>query len=107
MNNGRIVFVGYRPKPGKEAALERLMLSHLSRLRKEGLVTDRPSIIFRAADGTVLEIFEWKSKQAIEQAHSNPEVQKLWVEYSKVCDYVPASQVKELSQLFSEFEPIN
>jgi len=40
---GRIVLVGYKPKPGKESELEALMKTHLPILREEGLVTDRES----------------------------------------------------------------
>jgi hypothetical protein len=59
-----------------------------------------------AKDGTFVEVFEWASSQAIEAAHSNPVVLKMWEEYGKVCDYIPISQVAEASQLFSEFTPV-
>ena len=49
----------YRPKPGCEEELLELVRNHLPPLRAEGLVTDRPSIVMRTADGTVIEIFEW------------------------------------------------
>ena len=63
MNNydlalGKIVIACYRPKPGKAAALDRLMKTHVNILRNEGLATDRKSIIIKAGDGTVLEVFE-------------------------------------------------
>ena len=82
-------------------------LSHLPRLQQEGLATERPSIIMKAADGTILEVFEWCSQAAIESAHTNPEVLRMWAEYAEVCDYVPAAEVAEISQLFSGFEPLN
>ena len=66
---GRIVIACYRPKAGKNEALRALMQTHLSTLRSEGLVTDRKSIMMEAKDGTILEIFEWKSREAIEAAH--------------------------------------
>ena len=103
---GRIVIACYRPKPGKEAELRALMKTHLPRLRSEDLVTDRPSILMEAEDGTVLEVFEWRSKAAIEAAHSNPRVLQMWDEYSAVCDYVPVNTVEEASQLFAEFTPM-
>ena len=104
---GRIVIVGYRPKPGKADALKALLKSHVQRLRAEGLATSRESIIIEAKDGTVLEVFEWKSKEAIESAHTNSIVQTMWKEYSEVCDYVPIASVEEAKQLFSEFTPLN
>jgi hypothetical protein len=103
---GRIVIVGYRPKPGKARQLRDLMKDHLKILRSQKLVTDRDSILMEAKDGTVIEVFEWNSREAIESAHSNPMVLKMWEQYSKVCDYVPAGSVKEMSQLFSEFTPL-
>ncbi|NOQ42483.1 MAG: hypothetical protein GQ563_08295 [Desulfuromusa sp.] len=103
---GRIVLVAYKPKPGKESELEALMKTHLSILREEGLVTDRESIVMHSEDGTIIEIFEWKSKEAIESAHTNLKVQEMWQAYSSVCDYIPLSEVPEISSIFSEFTPL-
>lgn len=104
---GRIVVVGYKPKEGKESELEELMKTHLPILRSEGLVSDRESIIMRSEDGTIIEVFEWASKEALESAHNNAKVQELWQAYSLICDYVPVSQVAEFSSMFSEFTPLN
>ena len=103
----RIVIVAYKPKPGRERELEALMDTHHSTLKSEGLVTDRKSIIMRSEDGTIIEVFEWRSGEAIESAHANIAVQKMWQKYAEVCEYVPLSQVRESSALFSEFAPIN
>ncbi|HKK38813.1 MAG TPA: hypothetical protein VJ949_05320 [Cryomorphaceae bacterium] len=103
----RIVIVGYRPLPGKESELNNLMRNHWDILNREGLVSDRKSIICRSLDGTIIEIFGWKSKEAIEQSHSNETVQKMWTEYSKVCEFVPISSVDESLRLFSEFDPVD
>ncbi len=102
----RIVIVAYKPKPGKQAELEALMKTHLSILRAENLVTDRESILMRAADGTVIEVFEWRSQEAIQTAHTHHRVQQMWQDYAEVCDYIPVAQVAEASQLFSEFGAI-
>ncbi len=104
---GRVVVVAYKPKPGKFEALKKLMKTHLSILRKQGLVTDRESIIMVAEDETIIEVFEWKSKQAIDDAHNDPVVQKMWARYFEICAFIPATQVKEFSEIFSEFTPIN
>lgn len=103
---GRIVIVGYKPKPGKGEVLRSLARTHVQRLRAEGLVTSREGIIMEANDGTIIEVFEWKSKEAIESAHKNPAVQGLWREFSDVCDYVPVASIAEAKQLFSEFSPV-
>lgn len=104
--SGRIVVVGYKPKDGKQAELEALVKSHLPTLRAEGLVSNREAISMRSEDGTIIEVFEWASKEAIENAHSNVKVHEMWVSFSKVCDYIPVSQVSEISSIFSEFTPL-
>jgi hypothetical protein len=104
---GRIVIVAYKPKPGKAGALKELTKTHVARLHKEGLVTDREPIIVEAADGTIIEVFEWLSAEAIQQAHQNPEVQKMWGEYAEVCDYVPLNTVPETGNMFADFTPAN
>ena len=101
-----LVVVAYKPKPGKAAALKALTITHVPRLRQEGLVTAREPVIMEAADGTVIEVFEWVSEQAIQQAHTNAEVLKMWGEYAEVCDYVPVGSLAEAANLFSSFTPI-
>lgn len=103
---GRIVIVGYKPKPGKNEALKTLMRTHLPRLQKEGLATSRESILMEAADGTIIEVFEWISEEAIRNAHTNPVVLQMWVEYAEVCDYVPIGSLAEADNLFSAFKPM-
>ena len=100
---GRIVIVAYQPKPGHTEDLLALCREHLPVLRAEGLVTDRAGMLMQAADGTVVEVFEWASPEAIHSAHSNDAVQQLWARFAEVCDYVPIGTVPEAAQLFSEF----
>jgi len=104
---GRITIAVYRPKPGKDAELVDLVDSHLPILKKLDLVTDRKPYVMKAADGTIVEIFEWKSREAIESAHTNPEVLSLWDRFNEVCEYLPPVKVDEFHDLFAEFEPIN
>ena len=96
----------YRPKPGHQDALRALVADHVATLRSIGLVTERVPITMEAKDGTIVEVFEWRSAESIEAAHRHPVVLKMWEEYGKVCDYVPIGQVAEASQLFSEFTPV-
>ena len=104
---GQIVIAAYKPKPGKEEALKQLMSTHLPRLKQEGLVTDRESIMMEAADGTIIEVFEWLSTEAIANAHHNKAVLQMWGEYAEVCDYVPLNTLKEASDMFAGFKPFN
>ena len=104
---GVTVIVGYKPKPGKEAALKELMKTHLPRLKEQGLVRDKVSYIMEAGDGTIVEVFEWLSDEAIQKAHTDPEVQKMWAEYAAVCDYVPVGTLAEAANLFSSFTALD
>ena len=60
----------------------------------------------QASDGTIIEVFEWRSHEAIEQAHHNPAVLALWAEFEAVCDYVPIAALPESLHPFSEFQPL-
>jgi quinol monooxygenase YgiN len=104
--NGIIVIVAYRPKPGREDELLELVRSRVPTLRKESLVTDRVPVIMRAKDGTIIEVSEWKSQQAIEEAHKNPRVLAMWDKFFAVCDCVPLKTVPEAETMFAGFEPI-
>jgi quinol monooxygenase YgiN len=103
---GRFVIVAYAPKSGKADALLTAVRKHLEVLRAEGLVTDRPAYVMRAANGTVVEVFEWQSAEAIARAHSTPAVQALWAEFGAACEYRPLSSLAECQNLFAEFEPV-
>ena len=51
--------LAYKPKPGCEPALLSAVSRHLRVLMAEGLVTARPPLVMRSADGTIIEAFEW------------------------------------------------
>ena len=103
---GSISVACYKPKPGCEAALLELVRNHLQPLRAERLVAERPSIVMRTADGTIVEIFEWVSKEAIAGAHKNPVVLDLWKRFEAVCSYETPSNLPEFQNLFGHFEPV-
>ena len=102
---GDMVIVGYRPKPGQEAALLALTIEHVPILRKLGFASDRPALAMRAKDGTIVEVFEWNDG-AIARAHEHPEVQAMWGRYAAACDYIPLSALPESKDLFASFAPI-
>jgi len=103
---GRIVIVAYRPNAGKQGELERLLLRHHQRLAAAGLVTERAPTLMRAKDGTVVEVFEWATAEAIAAAHDHPLVQQMWAEFEGICVYVPLAELEEAQALFAEFEPL-
>jgi len=104
--SGVIVIVAYRPKPGKETELLELVRSRVPTLRKEDLVTDRAPTIMRARDGTIIEVSEWKSQEAIEAAHKNPNVFAMWNKFFALCDCVPLKTLVEAEEMFAGFEPV-
>jgi quinol monooxygenase YgiN len=103
---GRFVIVAYTPKAGKEQQLLDAVRKHLQVLRDEQLVTDKPAYVMRAGDGTIVEVFEWRSAEAIGQAHGNPAVQALWAEFGEACDYTPLAKLAESHQMFAEFDAV-
>jgi uncharacterized glyoxalase superfamily protein PhnB len=102
----RPVIACYRPKAGQEAALTALVRSHVPTLQRLGLATDRAPVQMRAADGSLVEVFEWSSAAAIEAAHQHLEVQQMWAAFGTACDHVKLSQLAEAQQLFAEFTPL-
>ena len=103
---GSISVACYRPRPGCEQALTDLVRNHLPPLRAEGLVTNRASIVMRTADGTIVEVFEWVSQEAIASAHSNPMVLELWKRFEAVCQYETPSNLTEFQSMFAHFESV-
>jgi hypothetical protein len=103
---GVMVIALFRPRAGMESELMGCMRDHQPVLRAEGLVTDRPAYVMRAADGTLLEVFEWKSQAAIDAAHGNASVHKLWARYAQCCDYVTLGDLAEAKAMFPGFAPV-
>ena len=102
----RIVIVAYRPRSGAEQPLLELIKEHVPILRQEGLATNFMPLVMRAADGTLLEVFEWQSEEAIASSHHNPAVQALWQRFSAVCEYTPLATLPECQGPFATFEPV-
>lgn len=103
---GRFVIVAYKPKADKRQQLMDAVHEHLKVLRQQQLVTERPAYIMQAGDGSVVEVFEWQSAEAINKAHSNPAVQALWAKFGAACDYIPLASLAECQQMFAEFDSI-
>lgn len=104
---GVCVIVAYRPKADKAAELLELVRNRVPILRREGLVTYRAPTIMRGRDGTIIEISEWKSPEAIDAAHVNPSVLAMWDRFYAACDFVLLKDLPEAAEMFAGFEPIN
>jgi len=103
---GVCVIVAYRPKPGKEKEILALVRERVPTLLKEDLVTNRSPIIMEARDGTIIEVSEWKSREAIDAAHQNPNVLAMWDKFFAVCDCVPLKTLAEAEEMFAGFKPV-
>lgn len=103
---GHISIACYKPKEGKDDGLLQAVKNHLPVLQKEGLVTDRKSIVMRSKNGTIVEVFEWKSTKAIEGAHKNPAVGELWKVFNEVCTYEKLETLEEIKDMFAGFEAV-
>ncbi|MCI0340648.1 MAG: hypothetical protein L0216_05785 [Planctomycetales bacterium] len=70
----------YHALPGKEKEFVSLIRAHWPVLSRRGLVTARRPVLGRSAStpGVFVEVFEWKSPVAVERAHRDPEVQRIW-----------------------------
>jgi quinol monooxygenase YgiN len=105
-NKTLIVIASYRPKEGKEEGMKKVLRDHMPVLRKEGLITNFPVIVLKAKDGSYLEIFEWKSQEAINEAHNNENVLALWKKFEEVCTYISLSDIEECRNVFADFKPV-
>lgn len=103
---GSISVACYKPKPGHERELLDLVRNHLPPLRAEGLVTERAPIVMRCADGTIVEILEWISQEAIAGAHKNPVVLGIWKQFEAACSYETPAHLAEFQNMFGHFEAI-
>jgi hypothetical protein len=103
---GDMVIVAYRPKPGQEEALAKIVTAHVPKLRAWGLATDRPSLVMKAGDGTLVEVFEW-GDGAVQRAHADPRVLAMWGEFGTACDIVTLRALAETAEMFATFAPVS
>jgi hypothetical protein len=104
----RTVIGVYSPKEQQsETLLLNQLKAHVPLLRELGLATERPALILQTDyEQAILEIFEWKSPQAIEEAHEHTQVLAMWDEFSQISDYRTLASLQECHDLFAEFETL-
>src|SRR4051812_39253004 len=93
----------YRPHEGKEAAFQAILDKHIPTLIAEGLITDSPKLLLKSENGTLIEIFEWKSVEAKDAAHQNAAVMGIWNEMMEIADFPPLSTLPEAARPFAGF----
>jgi hypothetical protein len=97
----KIVFAVYHPIDGHEKNLRQLIAKHVPTLRRLKLVTQREAIIIKSKSGAYVEIFEWKSSKASNDAHDVSAVRKIWDEMRKVAHLTKLHSLPESKEMFS------
>lgn len=104
--NPQVVIAVYRAHAGKDAEFRGLLVQHGRALRSEGLITSRPTLVLKGAEGAYLEIFEWVSAEAARTAHQRAPIARLWETMQKTADFLALSQLPESHRPFAHFEPL-
>jgi hypothetical protein len=86
----KITLCRYWVKREKEAEFRALLAKHWPVFESLGLVADRvPHLIFRGEDAErgifYVETFQWRDAEAVERAHSMPEVAAVWEPMGDCC----------------------
>lgn len=106
MTNTNVAIALYRPFPGKEDELLKIVDTHIPTLQSENLITNREPMLLQAKDGTLIEIFEWLSAEATEKAHHSPAVMKIWDQMMAVAEMVSLSSLSEAGRPFPNFKAL-
>ena len=106
MNRAVTYLAVYKPHPGKEAEVLALVKRHVPALRREGLATDHPVLLLKAADGSLLEVASWMSEDSARAAHDNQVVMELWGAFAQCCDFMPLKDLAEAQKQFAHFERV-
>ena len=98
-----LAFATFKPKSGKEQVLLELVQKHLPILRELELATDKSNYIAQSNDGTIIEVFEWTSLNAIKAAHQHPAIADIWEKMTLIADFVPMNSLTESQKPFPGF----
>ena len=88
-DSSEIVICTFRVVPGKIDEFRALLARHWVVLRQLELVEDSPHMILEGIDkgveGDLVQIFAWKSKEAVDKAHHAPEIRAIWAPMGELC----------------------
>ncbi|NHC39739.1 hypothetical protein G6549_07140 [Bacillus sp. MM2020_1] len=104
MSSSLVFMALYRPHPGKAEELKEVLKVHIPTLRKEELITNRELLSLQAEDGTIIEIAEWRSTEAIEKAHQSAAVMAVWDKISSLAELTSLSTLAEAQERFPNFK---
>jgi len=93
------VLCRYRVKPDKVQEFADLLRRHWPTLHDAGLTTDTPAELekarTKAGDVAFFERFTWLTPDAVQSAHENPAVMKLWEPLGALCTDMEFWQVED------------
>ena len=93
MSPSRISLAAYRPRPGMEQELLEMFRAEFASLRASGHVTDRPVPICRTDRGEYLAILEWSTDHAVDDAHRDEAVLRIWARKAEIAEYLAPSDL--------------
>ena len=100
-----LVIALYKPRRNKSDEFHALLATHEDALRQAALVTERPFTMMQSADGTILEIFEWRDRSSSAKAHDHPELGPLWGAMAEIADFPCMAELPEATKRFPHFAP--
>ena len=106
MRMGRIATACYRPRPGSDGRLAEVVREHQTVLRAGGFAAGRPPVVMRSEDGTVIEIFEWASREKKEAAHRDPAVLAVWARLEECAEIAALADLAEGTRQFASFDTV-
>ena len=105
-----VVLALYQVARENEKALLRLLPKKRRYFLKAGYATRRAPILLRSRQNPeiFIEIFEWKSQDAVAKAHQDPKVRAIWDEMDKLCKRIGKglNEVPEFATPFPHFDPV-
>jgi hypothetical protein len=102
----QIALILYSPRKDREQELVEMLQNNIPVMRKLGLITDREQILARTKDGSIIQLFEWKSEESQDQAMAHPVVQEMWLKVGNISEFQKPAAVAEFNEVFSMFETI-
>ena len=102
-----IAIAAYKPLPGFDTGFKEVLRQHTRVLREEGLITDKEVFQMQAIDGTILEVFEWISDEAKEEAHTHPKIMELWSRFHEYAEMVKLMDIMECHEPYATFRALH
>jgi len=102
--SAEFVICVYRPKSKGDPLFREALEEHLDVLDQGGYLASRQHLVMESEkDGAILELLEWKSKEAAGHAHNDPNVQAVWGKLSESAELLALKDLSEAGETFPHF----